>query len=142
MGVLTDIVIADHSEGQQLAEHSVPSKTWEGIDAKGIDPVKLGTLVAILSKVEYQDEIIDEFELLASGSDDEGPWVMTTPSSLVDLLTSAADLDSVAERWAQTEEFQLDQWSVSQVRETLGELAQLAVKAQEKGKPLIMWMSL
>lgn len=80
------------------------------------------------------------FDLLAG--DDEGPWVVKTPPELPGLLTAMSDPDHVAQQWAETEEFQLDQWPADAVRETLSELIRLAAKAREREKPLVMWMSL
>ncbi len=50
MGVLTDVVIADEGEAEAVATERVPAKRWRGIDAKGIDQVKLATLWARLAQ--------------------------------------------------------------------------------------------
>ena len=139
MGVLTEIIIADHFESEQLADAINPTETWEGIDAKGIDPVKLGKLYAILSGCEFE-ATIPIFDQLAGG--DEGPWVLKTPPDRPDLLTAMTDPDPVAQQWAATEEFQLDGWPLDAVKETLSKLTRLAARSKELGKPLIMWMSL
>lgn len=41
MGVLTDLVIADPSEAERIGSSDCPSKDFGGLDARGIDPVKL-----------------------------------------------------------------------------------------------------
>src|SRR2546425_12099398 len=61
MGVLTDVVIAGRDEAQKIGESNVPSKEFPGIDAKGIDQVKIGTLYAILTRTKYDPGfMIDE----------------------------------------------------------------------------------
>ena len=55
MSVLTEIIIADHSVAGNIAESYSPTESWTGFEAKGINPVNLGQLYAILSGCIYED---------------------------------------------------------------------------------------
>lgn len=50
---LTDFVVADRKDAQKVCNSACPSRDFNGMDAKGIDPVKLGTLYAVLTDTEY-----------------------------------------------------------------------------------------
>lgn len=143
MGVLTDIVIADDREAASVVAAAVPSRQWQGMDAKGIDQVKLSTLWALLADREFSVESVEEFATLAEESED-GPWVFRVPRPLLDLL---AQLDTEqahakARAWAATEEFTLDRWKGEDVERILDELRALAREAAAQNKSLLMWMSL
>ena len=113
MGVLTDVVIADEGEAEAVATERVPAKRWRGIDAKGIDQVKLATLWARLAQrgldVESIVKLTTDFAALFEVSE-EGPWVFRIPRPLVELLADLDDQGAVttAVEWASTEEFMLD----------------------------------
>ena len=51
-------------------------------------------------------------------------------------------MDTVAERWAATDELKLDRWSAEIAREVLSELSVLAREAREAGQRLCFWWSL
>jgi hypothetical protein len=42
MDVLTDFVVADCADAQRVCDSACPSQDYAGLDAKGIDTVKLG----------------------------------------------------------------------------------------------------
>lgn len=139
MGILTDILIADHGEAEQLAAALNPTETWEGIDAKGLDSVKLGVLYSLLSGCEVE-ETYAMFAMLEG--EEEGPWVQAMPADFPRLLTSMTDQDAIAREWAQAEEFALDGWAPEAVADVLSQLERLAARAQELDRPLVLWMSL
>lgn len=143
MGVLTDIVMAGPRDAQRVLDSDNPSREFNGIDAKGIDPVKLGTLYAVLTGTEYDPGFIGE--PVAAGGD-EGPWVMEVPGDLVKRL---AELDkgrlaAVGAEWAKTEEFQpkFDNWTKQEVTDVLVEIARLCADATAAKKCVFMWMCL
>jgi hypothetical protein len=140
---LTDIVVADSKESQRIAESLVPCETWPGIDAKGIDHVKLGRLLSILTGEQFNMSVIDEFTLLQEASDD-GPWVYQIPHRLIDHLArlDIHELDGITNQWSLIEEFSLDAWPPDVVASVLSQLHSLAGKAKDAGKDLLMWVSL
>jgi len=141
---LTDFVIADRKDARRVCDAACPSDEFNGMDAKGIDPVKLGTLHAILTNTEY-DPSFATGEPLCDGGD-EGPWVIEVPIDLVQRLAKldAKQLGAVAAKWAKTEEFspKYDNWPADAVHEVLSDLAKLCAQAAATNKSVLMWMSL
>lgn len=144
MGVLTEIVVAEVAEAQEVLVG--PRQTrWTTLQLKDLDTIKLGTLAFILQDRDFKDvdAVVDysEFELLASDGE-EGPWVFRIPDDLIISLTSTSD-DSLAEassKWAGTEELEMDGWSEQDASEVVGEIAGLAKLAGAKS--VLLWMSL
>jgi hypothetical protein len=64
------------------------------------------------------------------------------PDPIRDALADASDVAELAERWARTEELQLDHWSVSDARELLAELQPLARDARANERSLYVWWTL
>ena len=141
MGVLTDLIIADESQAEAVCKTIVPSETWPGIDAKGIDQVILGMLLSIITNQPYQNSMVDEFDLLYEGSDD-GPWVYRIPDRLVVPLAELAGeaFEGTAQKWSQIDEFAPDRWQLQDVSTVLREICDLARQAREQKKALLMWI--
>jgi len=141
---LTDFVVVDRSEAQRVCDATCPSEEFSGLDAKGIDTVKLGTLYAVLTEIEF-DSAFMSGDPLASGGD-EGPWVVEVPADLVQRLAKldAKQLAAVAAKWAKTEEFspQYDNWPAEAVHEVLAELVKLCTQAMAARKSVLLWLSL
>jgi hypothetical protein len=120
MGVLTDFVVADAADAQRVCDSDNPGREFDGIDAKGIDQVKMGTLYAILTDAEYDPSFMTSEESFLCSASDDGPWVQLVPQDMVDRLARIADvdMDRVAEKWFQTEEFssKYSGWSPNDVR--------------------------
>ncbi len=130
MGVLTDFVAVPR--GAATAVCASRSRDFGGIDAKGVDTIKLATLHALLTGGEYDPSFMND-SLCSEG--DEGPWVFEVPAALVDRLAALRvdDLASVASRWAMTDELRLDEWPPDAVREKLEEIAELCRSARAAG---------
>jgi hypothetical protein len=141
MGVLTDIIIADETEAESIGKANVPCESWSGMDAKGIDQIKLGMLLSIVSHQPYITDLINEFTLLHEESDD-GPWIYIIPQRLVSALAVLNDetLEQVAKEWSEIEEF--NRWKKNDVAVILNEICALAKNALIQKKALLMWMSL
>lgn len=148
MGVLSDIIIADTNEASPInAARGTHAKSWSCLESKGIDTIKLGTLSQILNNRSVDDVntvatfMIDQ---VLDKKSDEGPWVYLVPEQLHSALLSLDEdaQESVAEKWAATEEFTLDGWQAADVEEYLGDLIAHARKARDAGKTLLLWMSL
>ncbi|MBO0698606.1 MAG: hypothetical protein J2P46_09440 [Zavarzinella sp.] len=143
MGVLTDFVVVDHKHARRVLKSACPSRDFGGLDAKGIDTVKLGTLHAVLVGGEYDPSFMTD--CLHSGGV-EGPWVFEVPDDLVQRLAqlSPRQLVAAGKKWAVTEEFspKFENWPAEAVQQVLGDLADLCRRAAAEGKPVLMWMSL
>jgi hypothetical protein len=142
MGVLTDFVVVDRSDAQRVCESHCPSRDFAGLDAKGIDTVKLGKLHAILRGGELDPSI---HQPVCDGGED-GPWVFEVPSDLLRRLTefSPSELAEAGRKWAAIEEFspKYDNWRPAAVQQVLGDIAALCRRAVGEGKAVLMWMSL
>ncbi len=144
MGVLTDFVIANRSDAQKVCDSACPARDFSGLDAKGFDPVKLGTLYAIVIGADIDPSTVGVPPLATGG--DEGPWVTEVPPHLVEQLArlDAKRIAQVANDWAKTDEFspQYDHWPLKAVHDVLDDLARLCVRAAAEKKSVLMWMSL
>ena len=143
MGVLTDLVVADESEAEELAASISPLERWPGIDAKGIDPVKLGKLLSILAGESYSHSIPGEFSEIAAFSDD-GPWVLRVPPRLVLSLSEIGDADvrRISTQWFAGEEFAHSGYDLAITEEVVTSLRELSKKATAERKEMLMWMCL
>jgi len=139
--MLTDFVVASRDDAQRVCDSNCPSRDFSGIEAKGIDTVKLGTLHAMLTGEDFDPSFMDKEPLCSGG--EEGPWVFEIPEDLVRRLAelNANQTVSVAAEWAKTEEFETDNWSAAAVGGVLEELAGLCRRAEAEGKSVLMWIS-
>jgi hypothetical protein len=142
MGVLSDLVVAPAGDAERIGHADAPAAEFGGIDIKGIDSVKFGTLHSILTGRSFE-ELLSEYEPVVTVSD-EGPWVFQIPSDLVARLATLADADKqvAVSKWAATEEFALSRWTASEVADAFEGIASLAQKAERAGHSLFLWMSL
>lgn len=143
MGVLTDLIVAYESEAGAVAESESPLRDWPGIDAKGIDHVKLGKLLSILTSEPYSNSLVGEFRQIAELSDD-GPWVFRLPRGLVLALSkmNEAELGRISVQWSAVEEFDRSGYDLATVTELLAALRELSKTAMAEGKDVLMWMCL
>jgi hypothetical protein len=116
MGILTDFVRQPDLTAldvDALYDGDVPV-----LKLKGLDPVKLDTLSAILgvrSPATGEPLWYDE---------EAGALLLPVAHALVRTLAAAGDatLDDAAARWVATDELRLDRWSLPMTREVLGEV--------------------
>lgn len=141
--VLSALLVADEREARSVAAAPAPLGRWPGLDAQGLDQVKLALLWALLAGEPFRDELVLEFAPLEEVSAD-GPWVFRVPPALVAAL---ADLEApraaeLAARWAACEELELDGWEPAAAGAMLDQLRGVARAAGAAGKPLLMSVSL
>jgi hypothetical protein len=135
-------VVGDVGDAKKIGASRIPSGDFNGIDIKGIDTVKFTTLHALATGRSY-DELMPGYEPVHSVSRD-GPWVVVIPVELVSHLATL-DLAAIRElglRWADTDEFFVDQWTPADVVATLDEICEQAVKASSTHRSLFLWMCL
>jgi hypothetical protein len=141
MGVLTDIVVAHASQAKEVLAADVPSEAFSGFDAKGLDPVMLAMLNAIMTDTDYDPGWVDALTSLG-GDEDDGPWLFQIPAEMVSRLAalSAMELARIATAWGVTD--QLVDAGPEEVETLLSELARFAREAIAAKKELLMWISL
>jgi hypothetical protein len=119
---------AETHDGLQL--HLVPTRH------KGITPLELGTLWAILEGCEWgveRHDIPDE-----SPAEDGNSWLCRFPQPLVQLLADSSDGDLALARthWAATEELGCAPEALEPV---IADLQRLARQAIETGREMYLW---
>lgn len=143
MGVLSDFVVAGLADAPRVCASNRPGHDFAGLDARGIDTVKLATLHAILTGGEVDPSFMSD-TLCSSG--DDGPWVFEVPTDLVQRLAQldAPERGAVGAAWASTEEFspRYDDWPAEAVQQVLEDLAALCRRTAAEGEALLLWMCL
>ena len=146
MGVLNHLLIAHPSEVDAVAASDEPSQTWDGFFCRGLDRIKLATLWALVETGSADDRLeqrLDQIRTIPEG--DRGPWVDVVPAKMLASLASIAAMEegeqeSIAERWAQTDE--LEAWQASEILDLVRTVGDTAETAQLENKTLLMWTSL
>jgi hypothetical protein len=142
MGVLSDLVLAADADIPRIADSSVPSEEFDGIDVKGVDTIKLGMLHSLLTGRDFE-ELLPEYDPVHEASSD-GPWVFRVPRELTTGLVNLTDseFENLVDRWASTEEFELDGAPREAVAEVLREIQTLARAGVASSREMFLWMSL
>lgn len=143
MGNLTDFVIANDNEGIAIGESDHPAAQWPTLETKGVDAVKLATLVCAITGQKDADAIRSSLTF-AGGDQEIGPWVFKLPATVTHALArlEGDNVQEVATKWAATEEMQTDRWSAIDVAHLVKQLQQHANKAKTAGATLFLWVSL
>lgn len=146
MGVLTDFVVAGYDDAERIGESDVPSREFNGIDAKGMDQVRMATLHSILSGTEYDPGFLVDDEYFQYTGSSDGPWVQRLPEEFTRSLAELTPerLSAVATEWSQTEEFEPEYsvWSFEDITAFLGALHAMAKNAVVSNQAIFMWTSL
>ena len=144
--MLTMLIIANPADASQVGESQNLSLEFDGLDAKGINQVKLGTLYAILAEEPYNPNFMAGDEAYLYAASDEGPYIQLVPGDLVHRVANLAtkQTKATATEWSKAEEFdpQYSNWTVEQVEEFLGQFVSFCKRAVESQKSILMWMSL
>lgn len=147
MGLLTDLVVADVAEAQEVLVASNHQPRWPALDTKGIDYIYLSVLAFILKgQAADADSVVaysQQFTELASGGED-GPWVFQLPQDLVSGLAAIQDsaLPTIADQWSKSEEMQAASADPSDVTHGLTAMRALAREAVASGKAVLLWICL
>lgn len=141
MEFMTNIVAAEEDEYTAIGESNCPLDEWSGIEAPGLDTVKVAILHCLLTGDPLQ-LALDLYE----------PVYVTESETVVlriaeELLEKLAVLDeealeNVASELAASEDFESEHWEADDVLAQLTELADLAQLAESQGQALFVWMSL
>lgn len=119
---------------------------FDTVETKGIDPaVQIGTLEEILTGRSFTEVINDPRSAHEVGvgqeADEHGVVTLTDTVAAALATVERGQLPRVAVEWSKTEEF----WGVADpeaLADFLAELADLAVRAGERGHRLYCWWSL
>lgn len=150
MGVLTDYFRAadaaavvrgmEHAEAGPVVGEGAP---FAGVEGKWVDPdVVFGQLVAIIRGVPWHPRLVESRPVWPDVPEEAEAWVFELDDAARDSVAGVPEsaVDEVAQAWARTDE--LAGLSVEHLRELVGELAELAREARDRGERLYCWCSL
>jgi hypothetical protein len=108
-----------------------------------IDPVKLGTLQAILGGGDQLLGIENRPALLANPNEAD-EWMLRLTDALVQGLASLTKQQrrAAARRWAETAELQADRWFAKDAASVIEALSELAKRASAEQKNVYVWIRL
>jgi hypothetical protein len=139
MHVVTIVLAAEEDELWSIGESNAPLDQWSGIEATGLDTLKVATLHCLLTGDSMQ-MALDLYE----------PAYVSAGETVVlrladEVLEKLASLDGdamkdVASELALTEEFERALWDTEAVLEQLTELSGLAQLAESQGQVLFVWI--
>jgi len=141
MSALTDFVVLPDADLTRLAAARSPAAELGGVHLKGIDPVKVAQLHAILTGRPIRD-VFAAYDPVVSVSE-EGPWIFRLPVELVNRLAAVGTEESegAVARWAASEEVVLDRMTPDQMAEAFRALMTLAQRAESAGQSVFLWLS-
>ena len=131
------------ARAEDIDDHLVadgPFGRLQTVEAKGLTPVSLATLGEILGVGTY-DELVERTSE-GRGAENEESGLLTVPTEFRDALADREDIETVAERWAATEELSLDGWRTEDSLDILRKLSALARDAAAERRELWYWWSL
>ncbi|MDR3300246.1 MAG: hypothetical protein LBU43_09690 [Candidatus Accumulibacter sp.] len=137
MKLVTHIVAADEDELTEVAETASPLKIWSGVEAPGLDTVKLAALHALLTGDSLQTAL-DLYEpALVTGAGEDVIVLRVSGELLEELaLLDEESLETVASELAATEVYEKENADPDELRDCLTALAELAQLAESQEQTL------
>lgn len=141
MAFVTHIIAAEEEECAAVGESNCPLDEWSGIEAPGLDTMKLAMLHCILTGDSLQ-MALDLYEPIYVAESET--VVLRIADACLDKLAGLEDfaLEEVAGELAATEEYENEQRDAGDLLAHLIELTELAQLADSQGQVLFVWMSL
>lgn len=141
MDIMTNIIAAEEDEYTAIGESACPLDEWSGIEAPGLDTLKVVTLHCLLTGDSMQ-MALDLYEPVYISASET--VVLRIADELLEKLAALDEdaLESVAGELAASEEFEADEWDPEDVLAQLTELAELAQLAESQGQNLFAWIFL
>lgn len=139
MKFVTNIIAAEDDELSAVGESTGPLDQWSGIEAPGLDSVKIATLHCLLTGDTLQ-MALDICEPVYVSANDT--IVLRIGNDALERLAALEPeaLKCVANELAATDEFEREQWLPEDALALLTELAELAQLAESQGQALFVWM--
>ncbi|MEI7614370.1 MAG: hypothetical protein WCK63_15830 [Betaproteobacteria bacterium] len=139
MEIVTNVVAAEEDEFPAIGESSCPLDEWSGIDAPGLDTVKLAVLHAVLTG-DLLQTALDLYEPVYVSVEDT--QVLRVADELRDKLAGLGEeaMECVASELAATEEFEKSQWDSEGAHALLAALSELAQLSDSQGQVLFVWI--
>jgi hypothetical protein len=147
MGIISELVIAKPDAARAVCESDEPLTQYAGFTFKGLDNIKLATLLSLIScgsaGQQYEQWLAAVPMSVELGED--GPWAFALTHEAVETLASVASIDGdqfdqLATAWSSTEEF--SGWQPDDTIELLRLLGDTAETATLNSEGLILRMAL
>ncbi len=141
MDIMTNIIAAEEDEFTAIGESTCPLDEWSGIEALGLDTLKVATLHCLLTGDSMQ-RALDLYEPVYVSENET--IVLRIAGELMEKLAALDEetLEDLAGELAASEEFEADEWDPEDVLAQLTELAELAQLAESQGQNLFVWITL
>ena len=138
MGSPADLIIALSSDVPAIVESDYPLGSFKGVNANGLDPLKLAALHSVFTAEEFNN-LLEHYQPIAEASS-SGPWLIKFPEELIRILADLAPHDeaSIAAKWVSTDPLQEEGWSEQDAEQFLGRVAYYAQTAAFEGKELFL----
>lgn len=135
MGLLSDIYISHDAEASRY--DTAPQSFAEQAQYKGITPLELSTLWAIIRGVEWDITMLNHFACLLAVDGGER-LVHSFPAPMVAALSrlTPEQIRDVSVKWAATEELACPTSDIQPITEEMTHLARLATAS---GRGLYLW---
>ena len=145
MEIAINIVAAEEDQFRDVGESSSPLDEWSGIEAGGLDTVR----VAVIHSVVTGDSLHDALDLyepvyVAEGDNGNEVVVLQLAGNFLERLAELDEdaLESVADELVASEEFEKGRYDPEDILEMLSALSDLAQLAESQGQVLFIWMNL
>jgi hypothetical protein len=141
MEIVTQVVAAEEDEFPAVGDSINPVNEWSGIEAPGLDTIKIATLHSLLTSDPLQ-VALDLYEPVYVAESET--VVLRIADELMEKLATLDEdeLENIAIEVAATDEFETGQWNIEDVQEQLILLGDLAQLAESQGQVLFVWMCL
>ncbi len=135
MGVLADFFAATDSTAPRYTEHA--NEFADRVEAKGLTPLEVSMLWALLAGRVWSVELIEEFDAVVMRDDGE-LMIHRFPAALLELLAEANEeaIAKVGAAWAETEELA---WPPAEGRQLVEGLAALCKAARARALSVYLW---
>ncbi|MGB2897165.1 MAG: hypothetical protein WBB65_13495 [Anaerolineales bacterium] len=140
MGSNADLIIASSSDVPTIVASEYPLGTFKGINADGLDPLKLAVLHSLVTAKDFSD-LLEHYQPIAEAST-RGPWLIKLPDELITLLANLAPQDhaSTTAKWASTDQVEEEWWSEQDAEQFFARIVHCSQSAVFEGKDVFLWI--
>lgn len=136
MAVLEDIYISPDEDAAKY-DANPKSTALERLQCKGITPLELSTLWAILRGITWEVESMDEFQCVLEKNGGALLIHRLPPALIADLAKLEVDhIATAASKWASTDEMG---WAPNDARKLIADLVRLAQEAIRRSQGVYLW---
>jgi hypothetical protein len=148
MGVLSDLVSARRDDLAAVVEDDEPSARWDGFSYRGLDNVKICTLLSLVRTCSPHagfEAALGTVDVVSGDEAEEGRIVFVVEKDDLKTLATVGQMDdtafaALASQWGATDEF--EGWSRDEVNDLLRQIGDLAESAELIGNCLFLWIAI